>query len=111
MNPLRLVALLAGAALVALLLARLPQDVMRTALAFLLVASSLILLLTAAGLFLLPARRLLARLFALPLTLEGPALGLPREDELKTALSPLAIAGVCLAVALLASLLRASTSA
>ena len=102
----RLLALALGAPLVAWLLTLLPRPVFDSTRAFLLVAASAILLLTSAGLFFLPARRLLARLFALPLAPTGPTFGLPRDDEVRTALSPLVTAGVLLAVALAAGLLR-----
>lgn len=101
-----MLALCLGAVAIALLLTRLPDDLRAATRAFLLVAASAILLLVAAALFLLPARRLLAGLFTLPLRLEGARpFGLPREEELPVVLRPLVVAGVCLGVALLASLL------
>lgn len=103
----RLFSLALGALPVAVLLRFLPEPVFGATRAFLLVAASGILLATSAALFLLPARRLLARAFGLPLRLEGPAFGLPREDEMRTTLSPLVVAGVLLAIVLAASLLRA----
>ena len=98
---------LVGTPAVAFLLGRLPADVFASARAFLLVAASALLLLAAGALFLLPARRVLAAVFALPLTLEGRAVGLPPEDETRTVLvQPLAAAGLCLGVVALATWLR-----
>lgn len=100
------VGLVVGSVLLAALLSRLPTDVRASTRAFLLVAASAVLLLVAGALFLLPARRLLARLFALPLRFDGArALGLPPEEELPLVLRPLVVAGVCLGVALLADVL------
>lgn len=101
-----LVGLLLGAPVVALLLSLLPADVFASTRAFLLVVASAVLLLVAAALFLLPARRALAAAFGLPLALDGPALGLPPETELRTVLSPLVVAATCLGVVLVAQMMR-----
>ena len=102
----RILSLALGGLLVALLLGFLPAPVFAATRTFLLVAASGILLLVAAALFLLPARRALAGLFGLPLALRGRAWGLPPEEELRTVLSPLVVAGVCLGILLLAQMMR-----
>jgi hypothetical protein len=65
-----------------------------------------VLLLVAAALLLRPARRLLAATFGLPLSSRGRLVSLPPERELRSALSPLVVAGACLGVALLAGMMR-----
>lgn len=106
MRRLRWLFALAGFVALLWLVSRLPDAVFGTTQTFLLVAAALILLLVAGAMFLLPARRLLASVFVLPLRREGPVFGMPPEDELRTVFRPLVAAGVCLAVAMLAGLLR-----
>lgn len=105
-SPLRVVLLVVGSLVISLLVALLPAAVAESARAFLLLASGAVLLLVALALFLLPARRLLASVFGLPLQVEGRTFGLVRDEEMRTTLSPLVVAGVCLGVALLSTLLR-----
>lgn len=106
-SPLRVALLVLGSLVIALLVSLLPAAVAESARAFLLLAASAVLLLVALALFLLPARRLLASVFGLPLRTEGRAFGMVRDDEMRTTLSPLVVAGVCLGVALLSRLFAA----
>lgn len=103
----RAVALVVGGALLALLVAVLPARVAQVTYVVLTVAASVILLLVAAALFIVPARRLQAQVFSLPLRVEeGRWIGMPRDDEMRTTLSPLVTAGVCLGVVLLSRSVR-----
>lgn len=102
----RVLVVLAGGALIALLMRRVPDDVFAATQATLLVVASAILLLVAASMLFLPARRLSQAIFALPLRVEGPTFGLPREKDVRIVLAPLLVAGICVGIDLLASLLR-----
>ncbi|MEA3199921.1 MAG: hypothetical protein QOE90_1349 [Thermoplasmata archaeon] len=103
---LRLVALALGAALIVLLMRLLPADVFAATETTLLVVASAVLLLVALSVVLRPARGLAQRLFALPLRVEGPLVGLPRQSEMPVVLRPLLVAGVCFVVAAAAAFLR-----
>jgi hypothetical protein len=106
MSPARWLALLAGAAAIAWLVARLPPATFAATQAALLVAASAILLLVAAAMLLRPARALERALFGLAIRADGPLLGLPPEKETRAVLGPLAAAGVLVGVAAGAGLLR-----
>lgn len=100
------VALALGSAAIAWLLSRLPPAVFAATEAALYVAASAVLLLVAAAMLLRPARALERAVFGLAMDVEGPLVGPPRERDLRAVLRPLVVAGVCLAVAVVAGLLR-----
>lgn len=103
----RVVATLAGAALIVALLRFLPEDVLRVTTTTLYLAAALILLLVSAALFVAPARRLLSAIFVLGLRVPAAALfsSVPEADQRRT-LAPLVVAAICAGVAALAGALR-----
>jgi hypothetical protein len=103
----RWIAVAVGALAIAWLLTRLPADVLAATKAALYVAASAILLLVAAAVVLRPARALERALFGLPLRADGPFFGVVPEREMRAALRPLVVAGICFGVAVVAGLIRA----
>lgn len=106
MKPARVLALVLGTVLIVALVARLPDDVFRATQAFLLVVAAIVLLLVAAAMLVRPARALEKAVFALPLRVDGPLLGLPREADVPVVLRPLLVALVAFFVAMVGRFLR-----
>lgn len=103
----RALALVVGGALLAFLVSRLPAETFGATQAALLVAAGALLLWVALALFVVPARRALARAFVLPVRVPDAGwFGMPSEPELRPTLRPLAVAAVALGVATAAALLR-----
>lgn len=103
----RQVVFLVGLLAIIVLLSRLPEDVFATTQTIMLLAAACILLLLAGAVFLPPARRLLIKLFALPVApREARGFELPTSDEWRALLRPLFSALVLLAAATLPVILR-----
>lgn len=106
-NAARQVLFVLGLIAIIILLSRLPADVFVTTQTLLLITAACIFLLLAGAVFLAPVRRLLARLFALPLVIRpAPAFSMATNEEWRALLRPLFSALVLLAAAGLPALLR-----
>ena len=93
----------AGLILLAFLVGRLPDGILRSTQSFLYVAALAIFVTVTAAMVFLPARRLLVEVFALPLRVdERGAFGLPQPDEATVVARPLLYAAACAVVALVA---------
>lgn len=106
MNMLRHVAFVAGVVLIVLLVSRLPADVFASTRAFLVLAAGALFLLFALSIAFLPVRRALGGYFGFTVRGEG-TLVIAREDEWRELLRVVFAALVCLAVAALATIVRA----
>lgn len=97
-----------GVVLVTILVSRLPEDVFASTQGFLVGAAAVILLLVALGVFLVPVRRALGRLFTFEVTSRG-AFAMPKPEEWRDLVKPIFSALVCLAVSGLARIVRGLT--
>lgn len=94
-----------GVILVTLLVSRLPEDVFASTQGFLVGAAAVIFLLVALGVFLVPVRRALGRLFTFDVAARG-VIAMPLTEEWRDLVKPIFSALVCLAVSGLARIVR-----